>query len=138
MISPRPGDFIRHKSAMDVCLEVKACFDYGHGYSVKGIWWNMAFVRSFPIGQFVSTRINFKKDRAEISASKKVWIGDWEVLKDRIPPECLRDGTWISLKGLDSSDSAALPAGCSSPAEEELASSSPDIQLASPDSPAPR
>lgn len=91
----RKGDYIRYKDTMDVCLYVTKVFDYGHGLRIKGMWWNMAFETSYPIGYTVS--LNFKKDASEVSNTPKLPLSDWQILRSWPTPECVRYGNWVTF-----------------------------------------
>lgn len=75
--------FIKHKKMKDVCIQVfktfyipeKKCLE------IKGSWWNMAYIQSFPIG------ISFKK-KIPINELKENWLYTDEII------DCLRNATW--------------------------------------------
>lgn len=71
------GRFIKHKSFKDVCVEVTYVQDSGADLVVIGIFWNLAFVESFSIGEKVVLAISKEKDK----------MNEWQVLS----PECYKD-----------------------------------------------
>lgn len=86
--------FIQHKNSLDVCLLITHCFDYGHGLSLKGEWWNMGYAASWPLG--ISKRLNLAKEiEHKGGKAKKGCIKEWEVLNGQ--SVCLRKGEWVSL-----------------------------------------
>lgn len=90
----KPGMFIRHKNAMDVCYQVKTAFDYGHGYAITAETFNMAFVETFSLGLLSRQRINFSKVPGWDTKAHKVYLKDWEFLAKGPGQNCLRYAKW--------------------------------------------
>lgn len=93
----RPGQFIKHKRYMDICLEIKSCHDYGHGIEIKVEAWNMGFVDSFPLG--IKFRVNIAKTEKDIkeSSGRNTQLSEWQRLSDRTA-KCFRNCEWIDLR----------------------------------------
>lgn len=70
----KPNIFIKHKRFMDVCVEVKKCYDYGHGIKIVGIWWNLGQVKSYRIGY----KAFFNIAKIKIDNKRRTILSDWE------------------------------------------------------------
>jgi hypothetical protein len=93
------GDFIKHKSFMDVCLEVKKVYDYGHGIEVSGIWWNLAYVNSFCINERQKINIAKTKESIKPESQRTTDLSEWEVLsKECRTDNCFRYSSWFPIK----------------------------------------
>jgi hypothetical protein len=85
MIIPKPYDLIRHVKAMDVCVRIHKTYNIGHKYKIKGMWMNMGFVNTFPMGMIA--RFEIKNEN----------LGDWEYCTEP-DKTCVRYSTWRNLK----------------------------------------
>jgi hypothetical protein len=89
----KPGQFLKHKNYLDICLKLTHVFDYGHGYEIKADIWNMAFVESYPLGE--KMRLNIAKDEKDIKIGRNTHMSEWLILRgNSTMDKCYRYSKW--------------------------------------------
>ncbi len=78
--NPRPNTFIRHIHFMDVMIEVKKCYDYGHGVKIVGVWWNKG--QTSPYCLNIKAKLNIGKHSKD--KKRPTVLEDWEVVPSEI------------------------------------------------------
>lgn len=67
------GMYIKHVKFMDVCVEVKKVYDYGHGLKISGVWWNLGQKTSYRIGY----KCKFNIGKNTIDDKRLTRLEDW-------------------------------------------------------------
>ena len=94
MVNIKNGDLIKHEKFLDVCLEVRDVFDYGHGLKIRGVWWNMGFVESYSMG--ITVTLNVAKNSTDIASYRRTDISQWQVLShESFLDSCFRNSKWL-------------------------------------------
>ncbi len=89
------GDFIMHEKLVDVCLEVISASDYGNGYFIKAVWWNLGFVESYNMN--INQNFDIAKDVKDLNKKRKTHLNQWLILDETSRPKCMRKGNWVKL-----------------------------------------
>lgn len=90
------GSYIKHFKFMDVCIKVINCFDYGHGVTVTGQWWNLGQVNSFPINPrgVRDIRLNIAKHPKDLKKGRSTLLKDWLSASIGSDDLSLRNANW--------------------------------------------